>query len=64
MASIIEAEPLARLDYVDILDADTFGSVTPATNKILLAVAAYLGETRLIDNMSVDISTGRNDHAS
>ncbi|MDR1042933.1 MAG: pantoate--beta-alanine ligase [Clostridiales Family XIII bacterium] len=55
MASIIEAESLARLDYADILDADTFGDVTRGTRKALLAVAAYFGETRLIDNMSVDL---------
>jgi pantoate--beta-alanine ligase len=55
MAAAIEAEALARLDYAEILDADTFGDVTRDTRKALLAVAAYFGETRLIDNMSADV---------
>jgi pantoate--beta-alanine ligase len=59
MTATIESESLARLDYVDIVDADTFGDVTPGTKKALLAVAAYFGETRLIDNMSADVNLGR-----
>jgi pantoate--beta-alanine ligase len=55
MATTIEAESSARLDYADILDADTFECVTRNTRKTILAVAAYFGETRLIDNMSVDL---------
>jgi pantoate--beta-alanine ligase len=55
MAVALEAEPLARLDYTEILDADTFGEITRDTKKALLAVAAYFGETRLIDNMSANV---------
>jgi pantoate--beta-alanine ligase len=59
MAEIIEAEPLARLDYAEILDAETFADVDDATAKALLAVAAFFGGTRLIDNMSADIEPRR-----
>lgn len=45
----IEKEPLARIDYVEIVDLD---SVEPTDNvrNILAAVAVYIGKTRLIDN--------------
>ncbi|MDR1495463.1 MAG: pantoate--beta-alanine ligase [Clostridiales Family XIII bacterium] len=54
MSAIIEAEPLARLDYAEILDEETFGEVCDTTTKALLAVAAFFGETRLIDNTRTD----------
>jgi pantoate--beta-alanine ligase len=56
MTAVIAAEPLARLDYAEVLDAETFGPPGDATAKALLAVAAYIGETRLIDNASVDVN--------
>jgi pantoate--beta-alanine ligase len=55
MAEAIRAEPLARIDYADVLDADTFGDATPGTKRVLLAVAAYFGEIRLIDNVVLDV---------
>jgi pantoate--beta-alanine ligase len=52
MVETIAAEPLATLDYAEVLDADTLKPATQGTKNILLAVAAILGETRLIDNMT------------
>ncbi|WP_176013024.1 pantoate--beta-alanine ligase [Victivallis sp. Marseille-Q1083] len=43
-----------RIDYVSALDADTLQPVTPATRRLLLAVAAYFGATRLIDNIYLE----------
>jgi pantoate--beta-alanine ligase len=51
MVEAIAAEPLAALDYAEVLDADTLKPVTEGTEKILLAVAAVFGDTRLIDNV-------------
>jgi pantoate--beta-alanine ligase len=59
MTEIINTEPSALLDYADILDADTFGDVNIGTKRALLAVAAYFGETRLIDNVTASISFER-----
>jgi pantoate--beta-alanine ligase len=52
MADLIKKEPLAKLDYAEVIDADTFKPVDEETTNILCAVAAYFGETRLIDNMT------------
>lgn len=40
-----------RVDYVEVRDADTLGEITADTREILVAVAAYFGSTRLIDNV-------------
>jgi pantoate--beta-alanine ligase len=56
MAELIDKEPLAKLDYAEVIDADTFESVTEDTINILCAVAAYFGETRLIDNMTYKLN--------
>ena len=47
----IEAEPRARLDYVTVADAETLEKVDRVDERpTLIAVAAYVGKTRLIDN--------------
>jgi pantoate--beta-alanine ligase len=48
----ISGEPLAHINYVDIVDAVTLKPVSNITTPILVAVAVYIGETRLIDNFS------------
>ncbi len=49
--SITEAG--GRVDYVEIRDAETLGEVTRNTAEILVAIAAYFGSTRLIDNVLI-----------
>jgi pantoate--beta-alanine ligase len=56
LVEFIEKEPLARLDYAEVLDADTFEPVSDDTVKVLCAVAAYFGETRLIDNVTYKVN--------
>jgi pantoate--beta-alanine ligase len=56
MINQINKEPLARLDYAEVIDADTFEEVTDDSVNILCAVAAYFGETRLIDNMTYKLN--------
>jgi pantoate--beta-alanine ligase len=47
-------EPKARLDYLEIVDPDSLEPVTTISNRALVAVAAFIGNTRLIDNIIVD----------
>lgn len=51
----IASEPLAKLDYVEIVDADSFEPLQFLRNDCLVLVAARFGATRLIDNMLVRI---------
>src|SRR5215475_5653122 len=47
----IEVEPRARVDYVNVVDAETLERIDKLDERpILIAVAAYVGKTRLIDN--------------
>lgn len=48
----IAAEPLARIDYVEVVDSDTLQPVETISGSILAAVAVYFGKTRLIDNFT------------
>lgn len=50
MRAIIEAEPLARIDYVEMVSWDSIKPVDVATSSVLVAMAVYIGKTRLIDN--------------
>jgi pantoate--beta-alanine ligase len=53
--STIETEPHARLDYVSIVDAETLETLEKIEERpVLIAVAAYIGKTRLIDNIVVN----------
>jgi len=50
--SAIAAEPLARVDYISLNDAETFEPLERIGERpALLSLAVYLGKTRLIDNM-------------
>jgi pantoate--beta-alanine ligase len=48
--ALIEAEPGARIDYVELRDADELSSVTTLSRPAVLAMAVFVGTTRLIDN--------------
>lgn len=51
MRSVIDAEPLITLDYAEVCDPDTCAPLDTPRAPALLAIAARLGATRLIDNM-------------
>ena len=55
MKAIIEAEPLAEIDYVSMVDALTMQPVEKAEKDVLVAMAVYIGKTRLIDNFSYEV---------
>jgi len=48
--NIIESEPLAKIDYVELVDSEKLQPITSIDRPILAAVAVYIGKTRLIDN--------------
>lgn len=48
---VMAEEPAVRLDYFEIVDRNTLESSTDVSHGALVAVAAYVGETRLIDNI-------------
>ena len=45
------AEPVAQVQYVEIRDADTLEPLTTVDRPAVMAVAAFVGTTRLIDNV-------------
>lgn len=47
---LIETEPLARIDYVELADWNTLEPVEHIEGPVLNAIAVYIGKTRLIDN--------------
>ena len=55
MRAIIEAEPLAKIDYVSMVDALTMQPVENVEKDVLVAMAVYIGKTRLIDNFSYEV---------
>ncbi len=54
MEEIINAEPLARLEYVSCADFDSLKELSFINGKALLSMAVYFGKTRLIDNLVLD----------
>ena len=54
MRDMIEAEPLAKVDYISIVDANTLADIDVVEGKTLIAMAVFIGETRLIDNVVLD----------
>ena len=50
ITEIIESEPLAKIDYVEIVNFDNIETIETIDGSILAAVAVYIGKTRLIDN--------------
>lgn len=46
----IESEPLAKIDYVKIVDVETMQQIEKIDRPALCAMAVYIGKTRLIDN--------------
>ena len=56
MRRVISEAPDARVDYVAVVDADTLAPLWRLQGRAALLVAAWVGRTRLIDNLLVDVS--------
>ena len=54
MQKVLASEPRARVDYAEIVDAETFEPVVRVTRRSYAVLAVYLGKTRLIDNMLIE----------
>lgn len=50
----INTELLAKIDYVDVVDFDTITPVDKIGKSVLVAIAVYIGKTRLIDNFIIE----------
>ena len=55
MKKIIEDEPLAKMDYLEIVDLNTLQPVKCLNDSVLVAMAVHFGKTRLIDNFIYEI---------
>lgn len=47
----IESSPLAKIDYLELLDAETLQPPARSTRRLVMAAAVHFGKTRLIDNI-------------
>jgi pantoate--beta-alanine ligase len=56
MRQLIEAEPLTRLDYAEVVDGRTFQPIEFIHGHVVLPLAAHIGTTRLIDNVQLEVS--------
>ena len=54
MISLIQKEPLARIDYVSIADAETLEELSSVDRPALASLAVRIGKTRLIDNIPLE----------
>ena len=50
LAALIATQPAARLDYVEFFDAETLAPLAAVTRGAHMALAVFIGRTRLIDN--------------
>ena len=51
----IKSEPLAAIDYIEIVDALSLNSIKIIEGSVLIALAVRFGKTRLIDNIRVEV---------
>ncbi len=52
---VLNSEPLAKIDYVEIVDSDSLKNVEIIERNVLIPIAVYIGKTRLIDNFTFEI---------
>jgi pantoate--beta-alanine ligase len=55
VANVLTTEELVRLEYAEVVAADTLAPVEVLGGEVLVAVAARVGDVRLIDNMTIRI---------
>ncbi len=54
MSALIKRKKYARIDYVEIVDLNNLMSVKKIKDKVLVALAVWIGKTRLIDNIIIN----------
>jgi pantoate--beta-alanine ligase len=51
---VFGVDPAVRMDYIEVVDPETLEPETSVTKRTLVAVAAFVGQTRLIDNILLE----------
>ncbi|WP_436663746.1 pantoate--beta-alanine ligase [Alicyclobacillus acidoterrestris] len=59
MRQMISEDGVARVDYAEVVSMDTLAPIDQIEGPVMLAVAAYFGKARLIDNMQLVVEHGR-----
>jgi pantoate--beta-alanine ligase len=54
LRKVLRAEPLAAVDYAEVVDADTFEPVVRVARPCYVVLAVFVGKTRLIDNLYIE----------
>ena len=57
LREILDSEPSARVDYADVVDADTFSPVETLQGELVLPLAVRIGGARLIDNIRLTVES-------
>jgi pantoate--beta-alanine ligase len=55
MRDLLSAEPLANVEYAEVVDAESFQPVATLAGRLVLPLAARVGGTRLIDNLRLTV---------
>ncbi len=63
MRRVLDTEPAVKVDYVEIVDAETFQPIAQLNRSAYALLAVNIGKTRLLDNMRIDFNdaTGSNE---
>lgn len=54
ITDVINKEPLAKIDYVSVVDSLSMEDVSTVDKSVLIAIAVHIGKTRLIDNFTYE----------
>jgi pantoate--beta-alanine ligase len=55
LSEVLNSEPLARVEYAEVVDAETFQPVETLRGRLVLPLAVRVGGTRLIDNLQIAV---------
>lgn len=55
LREVLDSEPLARVEYAEVVDAETFRPVERLAGRVVLPLAVRVGGTRLIDNFPLNV---------
>lgn len=57
LRQVLDSEPAARVEYADVVDADTFAPIETLKGDLVLPVAVRIGGARLIDNIRLTVES-------
>lgn len=57
----LDAEPLAKVDYAEVVDAESFEPVLRVNKPCYILLAVFIGKTRLIDNLYIEPKPGNSE---